>query len=242
MYQFGEKHPVIFEIILTILSFLAAAVFVAAGSILNVHPDFCSSVGRIIVGAALMLLYRRAFTGIETKKNYLILLSALLFAAWNLFYNLSLGLEIGGSVYFMEAALTAFAPALFEEVLFRGIFLYNLKKTGRSDLACMLISTILFAVLHLTNIAGMDALSVAIQFGYSLVIGMVLAAVYLKNNSILQVIALHFLIDFTPRIFVEQAVSATTMHIVLFVILLAAEAAYAVKLCLPDQKKSSAAQ
>ena len=133
MYQFGEKHPVIFEIILTILSFLAAAVFVAAGSILNVHPDFCSSVGRIIVGAALMLLYRRAFTGIETKKNYLILLPALLFAAWNLFYNLSLGLEIGGSVYFMEAALTAFAPALFEEVLFRGIFLYNLKKTGRSS-------------------------------------------------------------------------------------------------------------
>ena len=37
----------------------------------------------------------------------------------------------------------------------------------------MLISSILFAVLHLTNIAGMDALSVAIQFGYSLVIGMV---------------------------------------------------------------------
>ena len=39
MYQFGEKHPVIFEIILTILSFLAAAVFVAAGSILNIHPE-----------------------------------------------------------------------------------------------------------------------------------------------------------------------------------------------------------
>ena len=128
------------------------------------------------------------------------------------------------------------------KVLFRGIFLYNLKKTGRSDLACMLISSILFAVLHLTNIAGMDALSVAIQFGYSLVIGMVLAAVYLKNNSILQVIALHFLIDFTPRIFVEQAVSATTMHIVLFVILLAAEAAYAVKLCLPGKQTADAAQ
>lgn len=88
----------------------------------------------------------------------------------------------------------------------------------------------------------MDALSVAIQFGYSLVIGMVLAAVYLKNNSILQVIALHFLIDFTPRIFVEQAVSATTMHIVLFVILLAAEAAYAVKLCLPGKQTADAAQ
>lgn len=88
----------------------------------------------------------------------------------------------------------------------------------------------------------MDALSVAIQFGYSLVIGMVLAAVYLKNNSILQVIALHFLIDFTPRFFVEQAVSATTMHIVLFVILLAAEAAYAVKLCLPGKQTADAAQ
>lgn len=40
----------------------------------------------------------------------------------------------------------------------------------------------------------------------------------------------------------EQAVSATTMHIVLFVILLAAEAAYAVKLCLPGKQTADAAQ
>lgn len=240
MYKFGEKHPVIFEIILIILSFLAAAVFVAAGSIFNIHPDLCSSVGRILVGAFLALLYRRAFTGVRTGENYLILLPALLFAAWNLFYNLSLGMEFGGPAYFIEAAITAAAPAVFEEVLFRGIFLYNLKKKGSSDLACMLISSILFAAVHLTNIVGMNAVNVGIQFGYSLVIGMVLAAVYLKNRSMLQIIVLHFLIDFMPRIFVEQAASASTMHLILFGILLAAEAAYAVKLCLPGKQTADA--
>lgn len=71
---------------------------------------------------------------------------------------------------------------------------------------------------------------------------MVLAAVYLKNHSLPQIIVLHFLIDFMPRIFVEQAASASTMHLILFGILLAAEAAYAVKLCLPGKQTADVPQ
>ena len=39
-------------------------------------------------------------------------------------------MQFGGPVFFIEALITALAPAIFEEVLFRGIFIYNLKENG----------------------------------------------------------------------------------------------------------------
>ena len=155
---------------------------------------------------------------------------ALLFPVWNLFYQLSSGAAFGGPVFFTEAIITAIAPALFEEVLFRGIFIYNLRKKGYSDLKCLLITAALFAVIHLTNLVGSDAVSVALQVVYSFVIGLVLAAVYLKNRSLIQIIAVHFLIDYTNRLYINPATTATTLQLTVFAILLAVEAIYAIML------------
>ena len=152
------------------------------------HPDFSTSVGRIAVGIALLILYRKAFAGQGHGKNLILVLPALLFAVWNIWYNLSSEASFGGKIFILEALLTASAPALFEEVLFRGILLFNLRKNGSSDLKCLLISSMIFSVIHLINFVGADLASVALQAGYAFVIGMVLAAVYLRNNSILQVI------------------------------------------------------
>ena len=63
MYEFGEKHPIGFEIILIIVSFLAAGVIVMACSIVNLHADLSSSIARIFVALVLLVIYRRAFTG-----------------------------------------------------------------------------------------------------------------------------------------------------------------------------------
>ena len=227
MYQFGEKHPVIFESFLTIAVFLVAIAVIIPGNILNLHPDLTSSVGRIVAGLLLLLLYRRAFTGRNPDASFAVLLPALLFAAWNLYYNLSSGASFGGAVFFTEALLTAASPAIFEEVLFRGIFLYNLKKKGHGDLASMLLSAVFFAAVHLTNLVGQELAAVALQAVYSLVIGMVLAAIYLRNNSISEVILVHFLIDYTNRLYIEPAASASALQMVLFAVLLAAEAVYA---------------
>ena len=234
MYEFGEKHPIGFEIILIIVSFLAAGIIVAACSLVYMHPDLASSIARILVGIALLLIYRRAFVGEKPFANLKIVIPALLFPAWNLFYNLSSGMGLGGSYILAEAAITAIAPALFEEVLFRGIFIYNLKKKEYSDIGCLIITAVMFSVVHLTNLVGQSFATVALQAGYSFVVGLVLAAVYLKNKSIVQVIAVHFLIDFTNRIYMEQAASATTVQLGIFVVLLAVEAAYAVKLTLAE--------
>ena len=57
MYTFGEKHPVAFELVLIIISFAAAALFSIAGNVFSLHPDFSASVGRIIVAAALLIIF-----------------------------------------------------------------------------------------------------------------------------------------------------------------------------------------
>ena len=230
MYEFGEKHPVGFEIILIIVSFLAASAIVLVCSIVNIHPDLSSSVARVFVALVLFVIYRRAFTGQSVLTNPVIVIPSLLFAVWNVFYNLSSGMVFGGSVFFIEAAIMAIAPALFEEVIFRGIFIYNLKKKGSGDLSCLFITAVMFAVVHLTNLVGQSFATVALQTGYSFVVGLALAAVYLRNNSIGQVVLVHFLIDFTNRLYLEQATSASYGQIAIFVVLLAAEAVYAVKL------------
>lgn len=228
MLEFGEKHPVAFELVLIIISFAAAALFSIAGNVFSLHPDFSTSVGRIIVAAALLIIFRGALRGRSVFTYPLIVLPALLFPAWNIFYNLSSGMTIGGIPFFAEGLLTAMAPALFEEEIFRGIFISNLKKNNKSDMYCLFVSAAVFALIHLTNIVGMSMTGVLVQAGYSFVIGLVLAAVYLRNGSLLQVVIVHFLIDFTSRIFVEQASISSVLHLILFVILLAAEAVYAI--------------
>ena len=144
MYKFGEKHPIGLEIILIIVSFLVSGVIVVACSIVNMHADLSTSIARIFVALVLLVIYRRAFTGQNIFTNPVILIPSLLFAAWNVFYNLSSGMVFGGSVFFIEAAITAIAPALFEEVIFRGIFIYNLKKKGSSDLSCLFADGLFF--------------------------------------------------------------------------------------------------
>ena len=92
MFQFGERHPVLFEIVLVMAAFLAAGFFSLVGAILNVHPALSSSVGRVLIGAALIVIYNRAFTRGRPFKNLPAVIPALLFAAWNLFYNISSGM------------------------------------------------------------------------------------------------------------------------------------------------------
>lgn len=230
MYKFGENHPVLFEIILIVVSFAAAAVFTIAGNMINLHPDLATVVGRIAVSLVLMVIYKRAFKGNRFFVNLFYVLPALLFAVWNIFYFMSSGIALGGVNFFVEGAILAIAPALFEEVLFRWIFIYNLKKNGSSDKACLFISSILFAAIHMTNIVGMSPAGVALQTGYSFVIGLVFAAIYLRNGSLLQIAAAHFMIDFTNHIFVEQPTSASGLHLTIMGLLLAVETVYAVML------------
>lgn len=239
MYRYGERHPVLFELVLVVAAFLAAAFVSVAVNAVCYDPDLSGAAARIVTGAALLVLYRRAIRGGRAFVNPRIVAPALLFAAWNLFYNLSSGLAFGDAACLTRAAVTALAPAVFEEALFRVVFLYNLKKSGASDGKSLLISAAVFAALHLTNLVGMDASDVALQAAYSLVVGLVFGAVYLKNGSVPQIVFAHFLTDFTNRIYAGQATSATVAQLVIFALLLAAEAVCAVWLTAARSKSSA---
>ena len=234
MSEYSVKHPILFEVIVTVLAFMGAAVFAIAGSILSLSSDFSTSVGRIIVGIVLLVVFRKVIRSGSIAANLVIVLPALLFVLWNIFYNLSSGASFGGSSFLIEGLLTALAPAIFEEVLFRGIFIGNLQKSGKNDQQCLLISAVFFALVHLSNAVGADMASVLLQVAYSLVIGMVLSAIYLKNQSIWQVILVHFLIDFFNRIYINTPASSSALQIVIFVILLLGEALYALWLLKAD--------
>ena len=92
MFEFAKKHPIGFEIILIVVAFIIAGIFTAAGSILYLPSELSTSIGRIIVGIALILIYSRAFKDNASFTNGLIYtVAVLLIVFWNIFYNLSSG-------------------------------------------------------------------------------------------------------------------------------------------------------
>lgn len=238
MSKMGEKRPIIFEIILIVAAFVVAAVFTAVGSAAGLESQMSSSIARIITGVLMLVIFRSAFRDCRVFGNPVYVLPVLLFAVWNLFYNLSSGAQLGGSAMYSAALITALAPAIFEEVLFRGIFIHNLKKHGYGKLVCLVVPALIFSLLHLTNIVGQDPATVLLQVGYSFVVGLAMSAVYIRNNSILEIMIAHFLIDFTNRIYIDPATSSTHVQLAIFVVLLVAEAVYAVWLTLRKDKQA----
>lgn len=95
---------------------------------------------------------------------------------------------------------------LFEEILFRGTILpILLSKWGNSRkqiYGCVIISSTLFGLFHLTNLLkGVSPITVFAQVFYATIIGIAFAAIYLRtNNNLLWCIILHALYDMANEI------------------------------------------
>ena len=226
MFTFARKQPIAFEVIVTIVAFILAGILTAVCSVADVSPELASSIARIIVGIALIVIFRKTFLKGSPASGITYALPALLSVGWNLVYNLSSGSQIDVDAMAKAALITALAPAIFEEVLFRGIFVSNLKASGKKAFPCVIISAVFFSLLHATNLVGQDAITVALQVCYSLVIGLMFGAIYLKNGSLSQVMLAHFLLDYSNRIYFQPATSSSVPMIVAFIVLLAVEAVY----------------
>ena len=200
MKNLSVKYPIIFEIILFIIALFAAAVLATGIKLSGCEGDVSSSVARILVGVALMAVFHNCFRADNVFRGFLIMLPALLLAFYKIPYHF-----ISGGGYTSEITLSVFligmAPAVFEEVLFRGIFIHNLKQKLNSPVAIVIISATLFSLIHLTNLVGMEPVSVILQVMMSFVVGVVLGAVYLRTGDILSVIFAHFAIDFLGSVF-----------------------------------------
>lgn len=200
MKAINEKHPIIFEIILFVIGLLMAGVVAGVLNMFGCNNEVSASVARILIGVAFLAAFHRSFKFDNSFKGFVPMLPVLLLAIYKIPYHFISG---GGAPNAITASvlLIGLAPAVFEEVLFRGIFISNLKKKYNSPTAIVLISAIVFSLVHLTNIGGMDMISLLLQLIMALVVGIVLGAIYLYTGDLVSVIAAHFAVDILGVIF-----------------------------------------
>ena len=239
MYKFGENRPYILQIILTLLAFgLAIGSYYAGEFFLDFPPILTFLVGMIAVGLLLMLVFIKAFLGEKPKRSILVAIPALLFVAWNIYYNLDAGNAIGEVDWLIRAAITSIAIAIFYEVLCRGIFIWNLERNDYNVFGCMVFSSLFYILTYIPNLIGKDLLSAGLKAAYAFVVGLILATIYLRNRRIFQIILLRFLIELSARVFIGNKTSFTQLQLIIFVALLVVELLYANIVTLANRKKN----
>ncbi|MCL2113535.1 MAG: CPBP family intramembrane metalloprotease [Streptococcaceae bacterium] len=124
---------------------------------------------------------------------------------------------IGAGIYrqvevgvFIALFVGAISIGLAEEFVFRGLILGHLISKGKSLLFSMIVSSILFACLHLVNIFHQPLLNTFLQVLYVFPLGMFLAAIYIKTNNLMFAIFLHAMQDFAALVFTGGVSSQVT--------------------------------
>lgn len=101
--------------------------------------------------------------------------------------------------------LECFSSAFFEEIIFRSIILIFLlerfNKTKQGVFKAIIWSSVFFSLLHLMNLfSGSSFYNVSLQLGYSFLMGMLWAVMYLKTKNIWITIILHASYNFFGQV------------------------------------------
>ncbi len=230
MNSFSSKHPVIFGIILIVAAFVVTGVLTALTTAVGFSTEGGTVIGRIVVAAVLILLFHACFHWDKSFSGIALAWPVLIVVAWNIVYHLMEGAGFVAASAIPGAILAGLAPGLFEEVIFRGIIIDRLLASGKGVWYSLIVSALLFALVHLTNIVGMSLANVLVQVAYSLVIGLFLGAVYLASDDIAAVILAHASIDISNQIFATSPNVSSAVMVVVFLIVLAVLAVYALML------------
>lgn len=226
MFKFAYRHPVIFEVILFIGGLILTVFFmIPVQAVTYASTEISSSLGRLAASLVLFLIFIRFFRPKRLFTGLPIMLPALLFALWNVFNCFVTG---GGNVTAPDPGILvmSLAPAVFEEIIFREIFIHNLEKAGHTPRQTLILSAAVFALVHLTNAVGGAPLQSLVQAGYAFVVGLVFGAVYIVSGDLFAVILAHLAVDLSNHIFPGGSVTPVPV-IIAFLVLLSAQAAYA---------------
>lgn len=227
MKDFLKKNPIAFTMALFVASMLAVVLLMLPLLLVGLPSEAATALARIAVGVLLMVVFRDRIAWGRSFSGLVLALPVLAIVIWNLVYNLLGGCELIALTAIGGALLLGFAPAVFEETIFRGVGIDALRRGGISDRDTLLVSATLFSLVHLTNAVGMDLASVLVQVAYALVVGLVLGAIYLISGDFLTVVCAHAAIDVSNQVFVTTPTTSSWFAIGLFCVLLVAEAAYA---------------
>lgn len=221
------RHPVLFTALLFFAGLLAAVPLYILGTASGFDGDAAGAAARIAVGLVLLALFRHDIAWGQTLRGVRWACPALGVALYNVALNASAGMPLRGAAELPYVLLSGFAPAVFEETIFRGVAIAKLRAANNSDTRTLWLSALLFGAAHLTNVAGMSAPDVLLQTGYAVVIGLFLGAAYLKSGDIVAVILAHGCVDVSYQIFAAHSDTASPLFLTAFCLLLLALTCYA---------------
>lgn len=72
-------------------------------------------------------------------------------------------------------------------------------------MAALLIPALFFGLIHMTNAVNGDIPQALVQTGYSIVVGLVFGAIYIRSGDLISVMIAHAAIDITNRVFVASS-------------------------------------
>ena len=191
----------------------------------------CDGISRILVVVIVLILFIKMNKNIVIGfQNQGIKLGLLL--GWPIYIAMLINIYDVASMAHIDKVPTllewilyivyVFSIGLYEEVVLRGIVLNKmLEKWGDSKkgiVGAVLLSSLLFGLLHLVNLIGKPWLIVATgtQVVYALFIGVFFAAIYLRTKNLWTVIVLHMFLDLggcLDELFLEKVTAKTVPDI-----------------------------
>jgi membrane protease YdiL (CAAX protease family) len=139
-----------------------------------------------------------------------------------------LGLRYLGGDALTWLLLDAAFVAVWEEVLFRGVVLTQLRERFARARTAVLVMAGLFGAIHLTNapLAGADTTFALVQSAFAFLGAVGMGAVVVRTGSLWPVMVAHFLLDGAERLLFDG--QATAAEPALMALLLVVGALYAV--------------
>lgn len=227
MKQLATASPLLFGVVVT----LAAILLIILSSLLaNRWPPeseawyFAATIGRVVSIAILLgVLFRLGWlhlAGITQPgrwQTWLITLPLLVYGLLASTYAVvgSLDFRFTDQALSIPAALLLMIHALFEEVVFRGLVMVALiaawGETTRGLTRGVLLSSLIFAGMHLVNVLGGNPLPIVLLQGVgAFFLGILFCALLLSGRSIYPVVFLHGLLNISSFLLLAANPSATT--------------------------------
>ena len=217
-----SNRPVIFILILFAITLVISGIL---GGIINIFvkdDNISGAISRIIVSIFMILLFYNKDNFKYNFRGLKFMLPLLLFGL----YKIPLWFYTQGEISnILTGFICGLAPGIYEEFLFRGIFIDRLSRKYKSNVKILLLSTIVFSLVHLTNAVGQDLTSVIFQVIFSVAFGIAVGGVYIKTKDICSVIIVHAATDIIGYIFISNPTSSD-LALILVVILCVCESLY----------------
>jgi membrane protease YdiL (CAAX protease family) len=110
-------------------------------------------------------------------------------------------------------------PGIWEEWTFRGVIL-SLNSRKYSNLWAIVVSSVSFGLLHLTNILfGQNWVATIFQVFYATELGLLFAYIVVKTKSLVPVILMHYLVDSLGQLFSQGAIFYNDFSVILYQLL-----------------------